>query len=670
MKYEVIKNNIFKSEVIKVGKWKISTFSDFPHCDVLSADTETKLYYKDKLLTDDDAYNLYKINGQSWCKENIEVVPYAFMLADFENFLIFNNAEDFLTACAMFNVSTVIWYNAKFDFAIFDYYFLTNGWVDKTQQIQGRKYGKLPDKTYISLNSDFGQRYQMQIWKKYKNRSCQEKVRKFTFVDLCNIYGGGLAKNLIDWEVKDRNGNDIRKLDMNYTTANFENDIQYMYNDTVGLYLLAEKINNTIYDLCKLSFFKRNYITAGGLAKKVMLEYMFGLGSQVKNINIFHKIFPISLNEDLEFREKGLYMGGKTLVNPYKINKIQSNVYKYDVNSMYPYQMLTMLYPIGKGIKVNKIGDTEKNLYIIKIKNFYGYVKKGMIPILQDKITGNYENCIIDTDEKYYWLEELNELKKWYNLTYEICEILEFKGKKLKGIKNFIETFYNIKCNSKGSVKQGAKLFLNSAYGKIAQKIVRKLCVYEIADGGYVHLVQKGEEVDIKNIMSVVVGSRVTALSRVMLLTYIRNISNGNVAKNFIYCDTDSVHSLSEFNDTNDKEIGKMKFEGVYEKAIYLAPKSYLMYNDLRFNNKKYEVHCKGVNVKVVAEEIKVCETFDNACNIFKPNKTFKCLAGLNVKGGKALIYVDKMIVNDENIEKITKQYGDLEDITDMYGEI
>src|SRR5699024_10473685 len=98
MKYEVIKNNIFKSEVIKVGKWKISTFSDFPHCDVLSADTETKLYYKDKLLTDDEAYNLYKINGQSWCKENIEVVPYAFMLADFENLLIFNNAEDFLTA--------------------------------------------------------------------------------------------------------------------------------------------------------------------------------------------------------------------------------------------------------------------------------------------------------------------------------------------------------------------------------------------------------------------------------------------------------------------------------------------------------------------------------------------------------------------------------------------
>ena len=70
----------------------------------------------------DTVYNLYKQYGQAWIKKNLEVRAYAFTLSDGENFALFQNAEDFLTACAMFNVKRVFWYNAKSDFAIFDYY--------------------------------------------------------------------------------------------------------------------------------------------------------------------------------------------------------------------------------------------------------------------------------------------------------------------------------------------------------------------------------------------------------------------------------------------------------------------------------------------------------------------------------------------------------------------
>ena len=156
--------------------------------------------------------------------------------------------------------------------------------------------------------------------------------------------------------------------------------------------------------------------------------------------------------------------------------------------------------------------------------------------------------------------------------------------------------------------------------------------------------------------LSVVVGSRVTALARVNLMTFIRKICVPNIKENFVYCDTDSVHALKPFDDCDDKALGKMKCEGVYERGLYLAPKTYLMYNG------KYEVHCKGVNTNVVAKEVEG-KSFDDACDIFKPLRTFRFLAGLNVKGGKALIYVDKMILNDKNMLIQKEIMGELEEV-------
>ena len=114
------------------------------------------------------------------------------------------------------------------------------------------------------------------------------------------------------------------------------------------------------------------------------------------------------------------------------------------------------------------------------------------------------------------------------------------------------------------------------------------------------------------------------------------------------------------FDDTDDKELGKMKFEGKYDYAIYLAPKSYLL-GKKENDNIKYEVHCKGVNTNVVESELQGINDFKKACEVFRPNRLFKCLCGLNVKGGKALIYIDKMIMNDKNENIIKIMNGDLE---------
>lgn len=646
-------NNLFTEKFIVIGDWNFSSASNFSHCDYISADTETKLYYNEKLLSEEEAHNLYEENGAKWCRTNIVVKAYAFMISDGNNFALFQNIEDFILCCSMLLVKKVFWYNAKFDFALFDYYFATHNWKEsneKVKEFKGQKH-KIGTNTYQSLNGDYGQRYQLRIWKEYKNNSRHIKVHNFKMLDICNIFAGGLKRNLIDWEIQDKKGQEVRKLTMDYVNASIENDIEYMIADTKGLHLLAEKIDKKVYEISGFSLFKGDYITAGGLAKKSLLKFMFLKPKNKDNIKSFRIVFPMTVEKDKEYRDLKLYQGGKCFVNNYKIGKIINKIYKYDINSMYPTQMRNMRYPIGEGHKVKEILDDEDKIYILKISSIYGYLKENMIGVWYDTLTNSYVDKIFQIEPMYIWLEELNELKKYYNLIYDTEEIIEFKGMYCKGAKEYVDNYYNIKKSSKGAIKQGAKLFLNSGYGKLAQRINRIECHYELSEDGYIHLVKGKEEIDEKGMMSVLVGSRITSLSRVLLMKYIRQICRNNPKKNFVYCDTDSIHSLTKFDDTSDTELGKMKCEGVFEYAKYLAPKTYLLYNNIMENKKVFEIHTKGVNTNVVQnvieKEFEKCNSFEYiADNFFKAGVKYRCLTSLNCIGGKALIFIDKMLLN------------------------
>lgn len=648
MKIKWRENKIFKEPYIIIGNWNFENYNVFSHCDYISADTETKLYYKNILLTEEQASNFYKENGVEWCRENIEVRAYAFMISNGKDFALFQNIEDFIQCCANMMVKKVFWYNAKFDFSIFDYYFAKNNWKrseDIVKEFERKKH-KIPTNTFQSMDGDFGQRYQLRIWKEYTSSSYHKNVHNFKMIDICNIFAGGLKRNLEDWGIVDSKGKKVRKLTMDYVNASIENDIDYMIADTKGLHLLAEKINEKVEEISGFSLFKGDYITAGGLAKKSLLKFMFGKNKPKENMEIFKHFFPITVNEDKKYRDFNLYQGGKCFVSPYYINKIVKNIYKYDINSMYPAQMKKMLYPVGRPVIVNEIKKEENKIYILKIKNIFGLLKENMVPTWYDTLLRDYTFRIYEEEEQYFWLEELEELKNYYHLTYDVEEILCFEGKYCKGAKYYVENYYNIKKNSKGAIRQGAKLFLNSAYGKLAERVEKVSCHYELSEKGYMHLVKGEEKIDEKSLMSVLVGSRITALARVSLMEYIRKICKGNPKKYFLYCDTDSVHALCKYEDTDDKEIGKMKSEGVYEFGKYLAPKTYVLYNNLEENDKHYEVHTKGVNTFVVEEELNKCENFYQASEKFKAGETFKCLTSLNCIGGKALIFIEKMLLN------------------------
>ena len=89
-----------------------------------------------------------------------------------------------------------------------------------------------------------------------------------------------------------------------------------------------------------------------------------------------------------------------------------------------------------------------------------------------------------------------------------------------------------------------------------------------------------------------------------------------------------------------------MKCEGVYKSAKYLAPKTYLM-----FDGEHYEVHTKGVNTQVVQNDIKG-KPEDKAFELFSAGRKYRCLTALNVKGGKALIMIEKYIAREDNVKE------------------
>ena len=638
--------------------WNLDNTETFPKAELLAADTETHNYYNGRIVDDDLGYKLYKKFGQKWLKSNLVVKPYALTLSDGKNFALFTDVGDFLQCIAALRAKVVVWYNAKFDFSIFDYYFLTHGWVDKTTAVSEKeRFGKLPHGTYMSLNGGFGKRYQMTIWHKYINKKYKENVHKFRRIDLCNVYGGGLKKNLESWDIRDFNGEKIRKLEMDYVNDSIEDGLQYMKNDVIGLWHLTDKVDKTLAELTGFSFWKINFMTAGGLAKKELLKQMYGSDNKT-NKELFQIDFPITVEEDKLCRDSKLYLGGKCVVNPYHKGKIQRNVYKYDSNSMYPDKMRNYKFPVGEK-KVLKEPSNENKLRIFRISGISGRLKPDMVPMWQDSLTGDYRENFYEEESRLIWEEELDELENWYYLDYLVNEVWEYEGEVIPGFVSFVDKFYEIKKTTKGPRREGAKLFLNSSYGKLAERIEKEVLVAELSEDGYVHFVSKGFKVDEKSMMSVILGSRVTALARTDLMKTIREACD-NVKEQFLYCDTDSIHTLCNKLQSNPKDLGKYKDEGRFDYAIYLAPKSYLMQDENGFL-----VHCKGVNTSVVERELSKCKSFEEACTVFRANRAFKCLTSLNVKGGRALIYTDKVILNDQNYDEETSKIDDevIEDV-------
>lgn len=288
---------------------------------------------------------------------------------------------------------------------------------------------------------------------------------------------------------------------------------------------------------------------------------------------------------------------------PFSINK--EPIYRYDVNSLYPYVMRDCPMPVGKPTlfegDITKI--TEGTGFDL-IKKPFGFFEVEVtapsnmkIPLLQTKLkTKNGYRAIapLGTWTGTYFSEEIyNAMNHGY--TFKILRGYLFE-------KEFIFTEYvNFLYDLKNKSTSGSpdytisKLLLNTLYGRFGMnpqveghliisnedslKFQKQKYVCKIVD------LKNGKELisffdnhdwnseDGKKSLnvSVVIAAAVTASPRIHMSQF-KTMKDTTI----YYSDTDSVDINKPLPDNFiGKELGKMKLEHIFKDAVFLAPKVY-----------------------------------------------------------------------------------------------
>lgn len=676
-----------------------NTFTGRVTSPYVALDTETKIYVDGELLTDAQIRQMcaqtrtergkvvprYPVE---WWRKHAEVKAWAYIIYAPEGFAIAETWDEFAELLATLHVRVGWWYYAPFDYAILDSDMLRRGYAYVEKVAQGVPY------QYSDLSSDFGARYSMDInlpYIKTKGDRSKREAWHVTFYDLRNILSGGLAKLLKDFKVTDGEGNEIRKLSMDYQSAGTsDEDIAYMQHDAAGLWWLidtASRYLERVYDM-SIRRGKPDVLTASGLAKKVLLRRMFpGDKNDVYRLKHYHQKQPMWLALDTELRSHGLLGGGLVLVNPDHKGEHMDGItaYRYDVNSEYPFIMESML-SAGAGYGVYRTeaearedlkewNDCDDPLIIYKITRLHAIVKPHMIPAWRNPFTAEImeEYIITNPDESIMiFKEEYDELATyWYDVhTVEISEVLAFPTFKNEALTAIMQEEYQRKADAKRDGDEAksyfSKLIMNGLGGKFSQNPRRFKKTRVLGDDGIVTRetvtvrtlpegAEEGEEVDVpveecdeRALMNVVQGAYITCGGRCLIRRLAREICRGEVRRHLFYVDTDSLHvdveAPPELVDAYRLGAIKRENDDPITEACFLAPKTYYE----RESGGKLELHAKGVHKEDIAALIKRGVPLTT---IYRPGYRVCSLSALNVRGGKALLPLPKVLqrVNDLN---------------------
>lgn len=493
------------------------------------ADFETTSY-KTYLKTNDTRVWLYSI-----ANENEKIVSNGKSIEEFIE-VIRNKCKN----------SIIYFHNLKFDGSFILNYLLNNGYQYK------EKIGKKDTHCYTTLIDNTGAYYSIEI-----RFTCNVKVTIYDSLKLIPLKVSEIAKafNL-----------PIQKGCIDYNNYIIDNNTLEYVNKDVLIVVKAIK------------FFKEqdfNKMTIGGNSYNLF-----------KNSIQYHDIiFPSLDNETLALFRKA-YRGGRTQVNPLYQGKIINNVKRYDINSMYPYIQSRLDIPYGLPIITNVKGKYKFEIYDIDISF---KLKKGHLPTLlkgsNRHLTYNYyENTdgiehIIISNIDYELLE------RHYNIGF--CRFNKIYGFKTnnKIFKDFIDKYYELKNNSTGGMRLLYKLIINNLYGKYGSNHKGKHKIPTIKDEHLSYITSI--EQDMKHYylpVSIAITSYGHKLidDAILLTGY----------NNFVYCDTDSVHTIGSLPNemVDNKEIGKFKLEGVEDISKYVRTKCYVY-----LENNEINITCCGL---------------------------------------------------------------------------
>jgi hypothetical protein len=198
-----------------------------------------------------------------------------------------------------------------------------------------------------------------------------------------------------------------------------------------------------------------------------------------------------------------------------------------------------------------------------------------------------------------YFSEELNNSLK-YGYKFKVLRGYIFEKENI--FKDYVNSLYKIKESSnKGSALYIiSKLLLNSLYGKFGMNpYVEKPKI--IKESEYDNLNKNNINYDIINFnngkllvsfinqnsdrlnISIPISSAITAYSRIHMNNLIKELND--LGHTIYYTDTDSVFTDKPLpSHLISKELGKLKLENVFKKAVFLAPK---VYGGITLDNKE-----------------------------------------------------------------------------------
>lgn len=492
---------------------------------------------------------------------------------------------------------TLYFHNLKFDGDFIINWLLRNNFKHSTEK-------KLNEREFSTIISDMGIWYGITIcFKVYNKKKLQVKIfdsyKKLPFsVDkIAKSFNLPLEKLKIDYN---------KIIPNDYIPNDLE--IQYIKND-------CEIIARAL----KIQFEKNlNKITIGSDA----LNEFKNIFGKEKYKYLFPQ-FDYSIDCDL----RKTYKGGYVYLNPLHKNKMLENISTYDVNSLYPYVMYEKLLPYGTPIyfKGKYKKDNQYPLFLQYLLVDFE-LKENHIPTVQEK--GNLRfipnEYIISTENEPIYLFLTNIDLEIFLKHYNIKSIEYIEGYKFKGNNDFFKEYINkwskIKMNSVGAERELAKLMLNNLYGKFGTNPKRCNLIPQLINDEVKYI--KGVE-EIGKMSYVAMASFITAYARQICIS----TAQENY-KNFVYCDTDSLHIIDNDKTPNinidSKKLGYWKYEGTATKAKYLKAKSYI-----KLIEGKIKVTCAGLPDKVKEQ---VNFTNFNIGSCFKGK-----LLAKKVKGGTIL---------------------------------
>lgn len=612
----------------------------------IACDTETFTFVDGEKMSTEDLENWSLDHEESYIREHASVKVWAWLVYGKDGFHRFDEFREFCDYLIDEQIEQAWWFNAKFDFAEIDWQVLSDEqWAHASEKDH-------PDGWWWDdLHGAQGERYSFTLG--FGTAFCK-------MYDVVNFFKTSLAKMLKSFDVRDENGEHVRKLTMDYQKGNSED---YLVNDVKGLYFAVKAIDEKMTALFEkpLLASKPYAITASGLAKKIFLEdfYKPNAASYQKRKMAYQRVHASSLDVDLFWRKGNLYKGGLVIVNPYKAGKmIKEPSVRVDNNSMYPAQIEKMPELIGQPV-IAKTAPWEGAVEVVDLQAVALHLKDGMVPCFSDptknKMTARFEKTCERGEHFFIFRDELEELAHWYDLDYDGVSIF-FKTRVNPAYREYVQAFYQLKRRAKEEgdrIQQDfAKLLLNGLGGKFAENPIKDRTERVLKEGAC-RLENLGTETCASSMMDVRQGALMTSMARVCLLSSARKACR-NVAEDLFYTDTDSIHGRLDLKnvDVDEYRLGAWKKEADISCAKFLAPKTYL---EIEADG-ALTVHAKGCPQKALDALFKVDSNGKSPLSVgeidrlFSPGQTVNALHAMNIRGGKALFLRPKIICKPENV--------------------